>query len=171
MLAVVERHTGQLEGQLCQLEESERAALRWLQDREALRQLIVDYFCGVDDRDFERVAECFTPDVRADYGKAYAGREPLMEFIRGVRFFHTTLHCMGAQLFDVKEDQAHMFTGAMIAHHGRKSDGEEFAYYNSASRYIDTMTRQGERWRVRERGGNKNLPKQDFQRLFRTTLS
>ena len=35
------------------------SALRWLQDREALRQLMVDYFCGVDDRNFPRVAEWF----------------------------------------------------------------------------------------------------------------
>ena len=78
-------------------------ALRWLQDREALRQLMVDYFCGVDDRDFGRVAGCFTADVRAHYDKLYQGREPLVEFIRGVRFFHTTLHCMGAQLIDAYE--------------------------------------------------------------------
>ncbi len=80
------------------------AALQWLQDREALRQLMVDYFCGVDDRDFGRVAECFTPDVRAHYDKLYESREPLIEYIAGVRFFHTTLHCMGGQLLELARE-------------------------------------------------------------------
>ena len=74
------------------------SALQWLLDREALRQLMVDYFCGVDDRDFDRVAACFAPDVRADYGQVYSDRESLIEFIRGVRFFHTTMHGMGQQV-------------------------------------------------------------------------
>ncbi len=129
------------------------SALRWLLDREALRQLMVDYFCGVDDRDFERVAACFTPDVRARYGKLYEGREPLIEFIRGVRFFHTTLHCMGGQLLELSADEAHMTTAAMLAHHGRKGDGEAIEYYNSGSHYVDVLTRRGGRWLVRERGG------------------
>jgi hypothetical protein len=128
-------------------------ALQWLLDREALRQLMVDYFCGVDARDFERVAACFTPDVRADYGRLYSSRESLIEFIRGVRFFRTTLHCMGGQLFDVAGDEARMVTWAMIAHHGRKDDGEAIEYHNSGSRYVDMLTRKGGRWLVRERGG------------------
>ncbi|MFP6625027.1 MAG: nuclear transport factor 2 family protein, partial [Myxococcota bacterium] len=79
-------------------------------DREALRQLMVDYFCGVDAHDFERVGACFTPDVRANYGQLYQGREALIEFIRGVRFFDTTLHCMGGQLFELAGDEARMLT-------------------------------------------------------------
>ena len=137
------------------------SALRWLLDREALRQLMVDYFCGVDDRDFERVAACFTPDVRARYGKLYEGRQPLIEFIRGVRFFHTTLHCMGGQLVELSADEAHMTTEAMLAHHGRKGDGEAIEYYNSGSRYVDVLTRRGGRWLVRERGGTPAWPAVD----------
>jgi hypothetical protein len=119
---------------------------------------MVDYFCGVDDRDFDRVAECFTPDVRASYGKLYEGRESLIDFIRGVRFFHTTLHCMGAQLFVLSGDEAHMVTGAMLAHHGSKADGEKFDYHNSGSRYVDVLTRQDGRWRVRKRGESPLFP-------------
>lgn len=129
------------------------SALQWLLDREALRQLMVDYFCGVDARDFERVAACFTLDVRADYGRLYQGREPLIEFIRGVRFFDTTLHCMGGQLFELAGNEAQMVTWAMIAHHGRRDDGEDIEYHNSGSRYVDVLTRKGGRWLVRERGG------------------
>ena len=110
------------------------------------------YFCGVDDRDFERVAACFTPDVRADYGKLYEGREPLIEFIRGVRFFQTTLHCMGGQLFELEGEQARMVTWAMIAHHGRKGDGSGIEYHNSGARYVDVLTRSRGRWLVHERG-------------------
>jgi hypothetical protein len=134
------------------------AALEWLRDREALRQLMVDYFCGVDDRDFDRVAACFTPDVRADYGSLYEGREALIEFIRGVRFFHTTLHCMGGQLFEFAEDQARMTTWAMIAHHGRKGGGESFEYHSSEGRYVDVMRRRGGGWGVHQRGGEPVWP-------------
>ncbi len=134
------------------------SALRWLLDREALRQLMVDYFCGVDDRDFERVAACFTPDVHADYGRLYEGRESLIEFIRGVRFFHTTMHCMGEQLSLLDGQQAHLVTWAMLAHHGRKSDGEAIEYHNGGSRYVDVLTRRGSRWPVRERGGRPRWP-------------
>ena len=133
-------------------------ALQWLLDREALRQLMVDYFCGVDAHDFERVGDCFTADVRANYGQLYQGREALIEFIGGVRFFETTLHCMGGQLFELAGDEARMWTGAMVAHHGRKPDGERFSYHNSGGRYIDVLERQGEQWRVRERGGTPDWP-------------
>ena len=134
------------------------AALAWLLDREALRQLMVDYFCGVDDRDFERVAACFALDVRADYGQLYRGREALIEFIRGVRFFHTMLHCMGQQLVELDGRHARMVTWAMLAHHGRKGDGETIEFHNSGSRYVDRLTREGGRWRVRERGGQATWP-------------
>lgn len=133
-------------------------ALQWLIDREALRQLMVDYFCGVDAHDFERVGACFTPDVRANYGQLYQGREALIEFIRGVRFFDTTLHCMGGQLFELAGDEARMLTGAMVTHHGRKPDGERFGYHNSGGRYVDALVREDGRWFVRERGGPPAWP-------------
>jgi hypothetical protein len=127
-------------------------ALQWLQDREALRELMVDYFCGVDDRNFERVGQCFASDVRANYGKTFEGRDDVIDFIRGVRFFHTTLHCMGAQLVDLAGDEARMVTWAMLTHHGTQGDGEAILYNNSDGRYVDVLTR-----RDSESGASKHL--------------
>ena len=89
---------------------------------------------------------------------SYESREPLVAYIAGVRFFHTTLHCMGGQLLELAGDEAHMVTWAMLAHHGRTDDGAVIEFHNSGSCYVDVLTRKGGRWLVRERGGPPAWP-------------
>ena len=48
---------------------------------------------------------------------------------------------------------------------------EHFMTVSFSRRANGKLQLAAQAWRVRERGGNKNLPKQDFERLFRTTLT
>jgi len=69
-----------------------------LLDRAAIHDVIMRYAAGVDRRDFELVASCFAPDVNGEFaGKHWQRRDALVEFISGVRYFHTTMHMLGNQ--------------------------------------------------------------------------
>lgn len=134
---------------------SRERAVQLLLDRAALHDLLLEYASGVDRRDMAAVAACFTPDVRARYGpKSFDNRDELVEFIRGVRFFHTTMHCLGNQFIEVDGDEARLETLGMLTHHTTRPDGEPFEYNNSDARYVDRLRRVDGRWRIEERGGD-----------------
>src|SRR5438270_1393452 len=76
-------------------------AVRLLLDRAEIHDVIMRYAAGVDRRDFELVRACFTPDVTGWSND----RETMIEFISGVRTFEMTMHMMGNQLVEVRDDQ------------------------------------------------------------------
>lgn len=56
-----------------------------LEDIEAIRQLQARYQRLLDTRDFDGMAECFTPDVVSSYGNgsmSYNGRDAVLGFLR-----------------------------------------------------------------------------------------
>src|SRR5437868_333329 len=88
-------------------------AVRLLLDRAEIHDVIMRYAAGVDRRDFELVRACFTPDVTG----WSSDRETMMERIRGVRVFEMTMHMMGNQLIEVRDDEASLHNYAMLTHH------------------------------------------------------
>jgi hypothetical protein len=56
-----------------------------LEDLEAVRQTKYDYWHGIDLKKWDLVADCFTTDTRADYGRPdwrFEGRDPLVAWLR-----------------------------------------------------------------------------------------
>ena len=112
------------------------------------------YAFAVDRRDWDLLASCFSPEVESDgWGRATGpGRGPLLEFIKGVAHFHTTMHMMGNHFVHVDADRAELDCYAMLTHHYDRA-GEPAQMNVSGGRYVDVMERVDGRWRICRRGG------------------
>jgi hypothetical protein len=62
----------------------EVSRLRELLEVEAIRKLHLDYSLAMDERDFDRLADCFSDDVLCEYGPygAWSGKETVMKNYR-----------------------------------------------------------------------------------------
>jgi 3-phenylpropionate/cinnamic acid dioxygenase small subunit len=118
-----------------------------LEDREAVRDVLVRYALAVDRKQIDRVAACFTPDC--DYEGAlghgtigHALRALELAFARYAR----TMHLLGTQAIEVDGDVARAETYC-VAHHVRP-DGGHLAV---GVRYQDDLVRGPTGWLIRRR--------------------
>ena len=59
--------------------------VRAIEDTEAVKQVMHDYWYAIDLKDWEALANCFCTDVEADYGREdwrHSGRENLVAWLR-----------------------------------------------------------------------------------------
>lgn len=120
-----------------------------LLDRAALRDLLVRYACAVDRRDFDAVADCFAPDFSGVFGGAHReSRAALVDFIRGVSHFHTTLHWMGPSRIALDGDRARITSPALISHRLDRPDGSLFRFDNGEALYREAVERRADGWRI-----------------------
>ena len=134
----------------------EDAALRHLVDRAELHNLVLRYAAGVDRRDWEQIRNCFVPDLKVvEWGDGpFADREEMIEYIKGVAFFRSTMHMMGNQFVEIDGDTASVDTLAMIAHEFEHPDGRMQYLDQSASRYFEKCSRRDGQWVIHQRGGD-----------------
>lgn len=122
-------------------------ALRELLDRVAIHDVLLRYARGVDRRDLDLVASCFTPD--ASYEGAL-GRTGIAEALTNLRAalsrYRSTLHFLGNQMIELAGDAARSETYALAYH--RLSDDRNLVV---AVRYLDELVRRGEGWVIRGR--------------------
>jgi hypothetical protein len=123
-----------------------------LLDRAELHDLVMRYASGVDKRDFDVVEACFAADVDAS-SWGFDNRDDLMNLIRGVAAFHTTMHMMGNQFVEIDGDTAAVDTYAMLTHHLTRPDGEPYELNMSGNRYVEKLVRNGDGWVITQRGG------------------
>lgn len=124
------------------------------------------YAAAVDRRDWELLAACFSPDVETvGWGRAAGrGRGPLLDFIKGVAHFHTTMHMMGNHFVHVDGEAAELDCYSMLTHHyERVSEPAEMNV--SHGRYFDAMERVGGAWRIARRGGEPRWAQSDGRGL------
>ena len=128
-------------------------AIRRLQDRAAIRDVVVRYADGVDRRDFDQVGRCFAPDVHGEFGgEDRVGRDALIDFIRGVSHFHTTMHFMSGSLIEIHGDEASSDTVAALTHHAAGKSGRTFELHMSDARYREKLAFRDGEWVIVERG-------------------
>jgi hypothetical protein len=118
-----------------------------LSDREEIRDVLVRYACGLDRREFDQVASCFTPDALASFsGVALEpGVDNIVRHVRGVANLVATTHFVGATSFDVRGDEA-------------ETENYAIAYLVDRDkvrvrglRYHDKWVRTPDGWRIRHR--------------------
>lgn len=126
-----------------------------LLDRAQIHDVNARYALAVDRRDWSLLESCFRPDVEVtDWGlPGSAGRTELLEFIKGVAHFHTTMHMMGNQFIAVDGDKATLNCYAMLTHHYER-EGQAAELNVSGSRYIEGLVRQDGGWIISQRGGD-----------------
>lgn len=127
-------------------------ALQLLLDRAEIHDLLMRYSFALDRREFAEVASCFAPDVGGEWTFGpIPDREALMDYIRGVARFHTTMHFMGNEFIEVNGDDASLQAYAMLLHRATRSDGSTFEHNPSDRLYSERLERRGGRWLIVER--------------------
>ena len=133
-------------------------------DIAAIREVIDRYALGVDRRDWDMVAGCFTDGCRADYGRS-GGWEGRSGFIRALEDMHApigpTLHRMTNHVVDVDGDTAtavsYLDALLEVAHRG-------FDLLHVAAIYSDRLRLTADGWRIAERRVDNYLWRREHTR-------
>lgn len=127
------------------------AALRLIEDRIAIRELVARYNHAIDDAEAEAFAACFVPDGRfcvGTDGAVVAGRERLAAMSRaaGVKWVHLTMD----PVVTIDGDTATQVCTALIGR--RQADrAPGSSTWTSTGRYHDDLVRTDEGWRFVQR--------------------
>jgi ketosteroid isomerase-like protein len=118
----------------------------------AIRAVLDRYAAGIDRRDWDRFASCFTEDVVADYGRngRYTSRG---EFVRAFDEMHrppvgATLHRITNHDITVDGDTAHAisyFDAVLRVEH------KGFQLLHAIGTYTDDLRRGDDGWRITHR--------------------
>jgi len=124
--------------------------IRKLLDRAAIGDVIQRYSRAVDQRDWDEVASCFTPDAYADYGLIQGGVEEVVRWIRqGVEAFDKTMHFIQPLVIEVVGDTARAEAYGLAYH--RRTDAGQRKELLVRVRYLDELVRVGETWLIQRR--------------------
>ena len=133
------------------------AGLRLLLDRAAIQDVLLRYARGVDRRDFELVASCFTPDASYEGALARGCIADALAALRGqTSRYETTMHFLGNQVIELAGDGARSETYALAFHRLR-----EGGMLTVAIRYVDELVRHGEHWLIRARVVHREWERHD----------
>ncbi|HXY91418.1 MAG TPA: nuclear transport factor 2 family protein [Acidimicrobiia bacterium] len=131
--------------------DTDDPATRWLLDRAEIQDLMARYALAVDQRDYDRIGDCFASTFRAVYGRhEFTDLHDLLEFISGVEHFPSTTHFLGTQLVEVVDDDAWAQTYSLITH--RPDPNDSASDWVAEGRYVDHLVRETGRWRIADRG-------------------
>ncbi len=144
------------------------AKLQQLLDEKEIVDVMTAYTTGLDTKDWDLLASCFTPDGDADFGElagvgALDSPQALVELCRGaLQDLQGTQHLQGNFVVEVDGDTArascyfqanHFLDGA--------PGGSNFVVWG---KYRDQFVRTGDGWKIKHRnldtisaGGNQNL--------------
>lgn len=91
-----------------------------LQDRYDIGQVIIRYATSVDQRDLDRYATCFTPDVEVrgfGGGQVFTDRDVYVEWVKGaLSRFSDTHHQITNTEITIDGDRAHMRSYVQATH-------------------------------------------------------
>jgi ketosteroid isomerase-like protein len=123
------------------------ARLQELLDRAAIQDVLLRYARGVDRRDLDLVASCFTPDASYEGTLGRGGVAQALAALReAMTRYESTMHFLGNQVIEIAGDRAESETYA-IAYH-RLHDQRNLVV---AVRYLDQLTRTAGRWLIARR--------------------
>ncbi len=124
--------------------------IRWLKDRELIRELPQRYAYGIDTRDWSLVRAQFADDCRVEGNMGEAPIEPYLERLRpGVEAYPATMHFMGNQYVRIEADSGHVETYAVAYH--MEADDSPIEDLVLGVRYCDDVARTPDGWRIRRR--------------------
>jgi len=121
--------------------------VRWLRDRELIRELPQTYAHGIDTGDWDQVASVFSADCHVNGTLTALPIEPYLERLEpGVRAYDATLHFMGNQYVRVDGDEGHVETYAVAYH--IEAEGSDLSDLVMGVRYQDDVRRDGKGWTI-----------------------
>lgn len=131
---------------------SDEETLRWVRDRELIRDLPLRYAHGIDTDDWEKVASVFHPECRVEGTLQAAAIAPYLAALEpGVKQYEATLHFMGNQYVELSPgegDRGHVETYAVAYHIEAASSSHPDLVMGV--RYCDDVVRvpELEDWRI-----------------------
>lgn len=129
------------------MERTTDEAVRKLADRAAIQDVLLRYARGVDRRDLELVASCFTPDASYEGALASGTIAAALERLRdAMARYDGTMHLVGNQLIEVDGDSARSETYAVAYH--RLTGTTEATLFIVGVRYLDDLVRDGDEWHI-----------------------
>ncbi len=127
--------------------EDFEANVRWLRDREQIKNLYGRYAFGVDSRDFDLVRSVFHPDCEV-VGTLEEGT--LDDYLSGIEEaieqWETTMHFMGNQYIELDGDKGHVETWVLGYH--MEADDSPIDHLILGLRYEDDVVRVGDDWKI-----------------------
>jgi uncharacterized protein (TIGR02246 family) len=117
-------------------------------DLAAIQQVLATYALGIDERDFDRVAECFAEEAEATYGgvELPRGRDAIRGWLQANTDFVASTHLLAPSVVELHGDRAEAVTSA-VAFLVRELDGER-RLHTRGLRYVDTLRRRDGTWRI-----------------------
>ena len=126
--------------------------VRWLKDRELIKEVPQRYARGIDRIDFDLVRSSFHPDCQISGTVISGGLDPYLNWTeKELHKFEATLHFMGNQYIDLEEgaDEGHIETWA-VAYHMRPEDSDDGDLILGLH-YCDDVARFDEGWLITAR--------------------
>jgi hypothetical protein len=123
-----------------------RAAVRRLEDRQAIADCLADYARGIDRADRELLRSSFHDDARVDYGFFVGDAERFVDWVLPMhaRTHLSHQHCLMNSRCEIDGDEAHAETYFMFV--GLNRRGRPMSV--SGGRYIDRLARRDDRWAI-----------------------
>ena len=126
--------------------------LQVLADRLAIGELLARYSTVLDNREWDQLAEVFTPDAECDYGSLGNphGVDEIAGLIRGtIGDLDSTQHLVGNVVVSVAGDQATADCYLISQHIRQGTPGGD--HYLLGGRYSDRVVRTPAGWRIAHR--------------------
>ena len=123
-------------------------AVQQLLDQAAIHDLLLRYARGVDTKNLELVASCFSRDAgyEGTLGRGTIG-EALKSLKSAFERYHNTMHLIGNLCVDFDDgEHARCETYAIAYHRLKAGDGGQ--QYVTAIRYLDQLARHDGRWTI-----------------------
>ncbi len=120
-------------------------------DRQSVADLGVRYVLALDSKDWDTVADCFTPDaVFLHPGGRVDGPDGIVARARGaLEPLDASQHLIGSQLVEVDGDEASMVAYFQAQH--VRAAAEDGPLYTIAGSYRDRLRRTASGWQIYER--------------------
>jgi len=133
--------------------------LQELSDQAELKRLVVSYSYAIDEREFEKLDQVFTPDAQIDYTAmgGISGTYPIVKAWLGPALSHFPgfMHFIGNCEFDVTGDEATgkvaCFNPMVVPKPEGGSDTMFLGFW-----YIDHYRRTSQGWRITQRVERKS---------------
>ena len=121
--------------------------IRYVADRTALMDVMLNYVKGVDERDMDLYRSIFTEDVVATFGDAvYEGVDAWLAFIvSALDRFGPTQHMLGPQLAEIDGDTAECRTDLQATHYLKDRPDTTVTLWAT---YEQTMKRVDGAWKI-----------------------
>jgi hypothetical protein len=141
------------------------ATVRWLRDRELIKDLYARYAYGIDSADMDLVRSVFHPDCVV-VGTLEAGS--LSDYLdgieQGVLMYDATMHFKGNQYVEINGDEGFVETW-VIGYH-IEAPGSPIDSLVLALRYKDEVARIGGDWKITRREAAEQWHTGPFPRPF-----